>query len=427
MRIVGVLGAVTLAVVGYYVLFSIVHVTMALFGVVEFRRRSGAELSPERTPVTVAVPAYNEEETILEALSAVLSQPHPVSVVFVDDGSTDDTFDLVASAYDLTRVDEGAAPPDVDRFEARGAELTVCRQDNRGKAAALNTGLAVCDTALFCVVDADTIIEPSSLPRLAARFGDEATVAAEGSIRVTDPRDSDGIGGLPSSWVERNQALEQLRAFVFRRLGRTRFGLMVHVFGAYSMFRTDLVRAIGGFADVETEDFDLAVSLREHCAETGRPCRFVQVPDAIAWTVVPGTAQGLYEQRERWIQGTNETFARHRHVFGNPRYGRAGAFGLPYFLLGEIGWPMTEAIGYVLVPLAWILGAVSTVVPVVFVLALVGAGPVASVIAVLGTRGHAEGYDSADRSALLKTTLTERLWRPTQVLVGSYSAVSYFR
>lgn len=422
------LRSLALVVVAYYVFWAHVHLLTTLAGVLARRRNTDQRRAGEEPPVTVAVPAYNEVDTVATALAALLDQSYPLSVIFVDDGSTDGTFETVADRYELVPAD---TERDVERFEAVDRPLTVVRQPNAGKSAALNAALEHCETPLFGVVDADTVLEPGSVAALTEPFADEATVAAGGSLRVTDAAsvsDEAVSAALPRSWFQRFQALDQLRAFVFRQLGRASAGCMVQVFGACSLYRTELVRDAGGFDDTETEDFELAVRLQRHCAEVGRPCNFVQVPDAIAWTTVPSTAAGLDEQRQRWIRGATETLVRHRSLLGRPKYGRAGVLGLPYFLLGEVVWPIVETVGYVVVPVAWLTGAVSTSVLTVFVAGLIVAGPLASAVAVFGTRGGTAGYRSADRRSLLAASAVERVvWRPPQALLGTSSVIDYFR
>lgn len=422
-----VVRVVAFVVVGYYALGAIVHLLATVAGVRERRRRLNVPadgMSPE-LPVTVVVPAYNEVETIGRTLASLLSQSHPVSVVMVDDGSTDGTFDAVDERFDLVPVE-----PDGRRFEAIDRSLTVIRQDNSGKTAALNAALDRCETPLFGVVDGDTVVEPGYLSTLAAPFADEATIAAGGFLKVTDAAtvgDDAAALRLPRSWFQRFQALEVLQALC-RQLWRVRAGCMVLPPGASSLYRTDLLREVGGFDEVSAEDFEVAVRLHRHCGDTGRRATVVQVPAAVAWTTVPTSVRELAEQRRRWGRGGSETLFRHRDLIGRRSIGRVGTVGLPYILLGEVLWPVVEGVGYVLVPVAWLVGAVSWPTVAVFGTGLIVAGPLTGFIAVQGTREGVGAYDAADRRALLAAAAVERLvWRPPQVFLWTYSVVDYFR
>ena len=445
-----VLGALALVVAVYYSLWTVIHLLVSAVGVRSLGPVAArAEAGTAGEPLTIAVPAYNERETVVETLRSLLEQPYPLSVVFVDDGSTDGTFEAVAAAYDLVFTETEPPRPDAVRsadggrpltdgglpqrgvFEATDEPLTVVRQENRGKSAALNRALELCETPLFGVVDADTVVEPATIRRLATQFADEATVAAGGSFRVSDaPKALAGTArnDLSTTWFGRFQALEQLRVFVLRQVGRAQFGTMTSVLGACCMFRTDLVRAVDGFAAVETEDFELAVALRRHCVEVGRACRCVHVPNAVAWTTVPQTLAALDEQRQRWIRGVVEVLARHRAILGRPAYGRLGTVALPYIALGEVLWLSLEGIGLVLVPLAWGVGALSTLWLAAFLSAVFVLGPAMSALAIYGIGTVDGGYDRADQRTLLVTAVVERLcWRPAQVFLGVYSVFDFFR
>jgi cellulose synthase/poly-beta-1,6-N-acetylglucosamine synthase-like glycosyltransferase len=67
----------------------------------------------------------------------------------------------------------------------------------------------------------------------------------------------------------------------------------------------------------------------------------------------------LRRQRNRWQRGLWETLWRYRSMVFNPRYGKVGTLGLPYFWLFEALSPIVEVLGYVVLPLAFVFGVVS--------------------------------------------------------------------
>jgi cellulose synthase/poly-beta-1,6-N-acetylglucosamine synthase-like glycosyltransferase len=418
---------VTLAFVSYYVVWAVVHLLVSVAGVRERHRLLHAPTGTANLPVTVAVPAHDEVETIERTLTSLLSQSHRPSVVVIDDGSTDGTFEAVEKRFDLVLTGSDAHGR---WFEASDQPLAVRRQDNRGKPAALNAALDRCETLLFGVVDGDTVVEPGYLSALTAPFVDDAVVAAGGFLKVTDAatvRDDSSEWRLPRSWFQRFQALEVLGALC-RQLGRASAGCMVVPPGAVSLYRTDLLRAVDGFADVGTEDFEIALQLRRYCGDVGRDARVVQVPTAVAWTTVPTTMAELTSQRRRWAGGAAETLSRNRDLVGRRADGRAGTVGLPYVLFGEIVWPLVEGVAYLLVPIAWLVGAVSTTTLWVFVIGVAVAGPLGAAVAVFGTRTGVGAYDAADRRVLLATAAVERLvWRPAQVFLWTRGVLSSVR
>jgi hypothetical protein len=91
-------------------------------------------------------------------------------------------------------------------------------------------------------------------------------------------------------------------------------------------------------------------------------------------------------------------------------------------------WPLVEGVAYVLVPFAWLVGAVSATTLWVFVIGVAAAGPLGAAVAVFGTRTGVGAYDAADRRALLVTAAVERLvWRPVQVFLWARGVLSSVR
>ncbi len=100
---------------------------------------------------TIVVPAYNVAATIAETLTSLIGQTFTDhEILVVDDGSNDDTLDVVA------------------RFDDR--RLRVIRQCNRGLAGAHNTGIAHARGEYIGFCDADDLWEPEKLARHVAHL-----------------------------------------------------------------------------------------------------------------------------------------------------------------------------------------------------------------------------------------------------------------
>lgn len=107
-------------------------------------------------PISVIVPAYNAERTIVECLVSVAAQDHrPLELIVVDDGSTDATLSL---AHDFTN----------NRADERDLTVRVLSQPNRGAPAARNLGMRESTGALIAFLDADDIFHREKLARQAA-------------------------------------------------------------------------------------------------------------------------------------------------------------------------------------------------------------------------------------------------------------------
>lgn len=262
---------------------------------------------PVTEPVSVIVPAYNESAGIEAAVRSLLASDHPVEIIVVDDGSTDGTADLVESLN---------LPPWV----------RVIRQQNSGKPAALNTGIAAATCELLVMVDGDTVFEPDAVRMLVQPFADPRVGAVSGNAKVVNR------GGLLGRW----QHIEYVVGF---NLDRRLFDLaqcMPTVPGAVGGFRRSALLGVGGVSE-ETlaEDTDLTMAL---CRDGWR---VVYEERAKAWTEAPASLGALWKQRYRWCYGTLQAMWKHRGALGQRGpAGKLGRRGLGYLLLFQVLLPL---------------------------------------------------------------------------------------
>ncbi|NOT28083.1 MAG: glycosyltransferase family 2 protein [Acidobacteria bacterium] len=311
--------------------------------------------------VSILVPAHNEAASVVDSLRSLLTLQYPYyEVVLINDGSTDDSLQRLKDAYDLYEV-----PPAVMRrlrtervrayYRSRTwSKLLVVDKTNGGKADSLNVGLDAARFPYVLACDADTLIEPDALLRLARPFLFNQRIAAVGgtirvvnSCKVEDGRVTDAR--VDSRWLAGIQTVEYLRAFLFGRLGWNLLGGNLIISGAFGLFRRDYLTEILGYAtSTVTEDFELIVRLQRHLKENAIEASVVFIPDPVAWTEVPTSVAVLGRQRERWHRGLIATMVTHRRLIFNPRYGATGMLAMPYFLFAELLAPLVEAVGLVI-------------------------------------------------------------------------------
>jgi len=394
------------AIFAYFVgLNSSYLVLMALAGL-EFGKHlrrapfAGADdmfRSPLTLPVSVIVPAHNEGAGIVAAVTAMTALRYPrYEVVVVDDGSTDDTFELLRAHFDLVevpRVVPGEVPYksqvlSVHVARANPETLTVVRKTNGGKADALNVGINLSRHPLICMVDADSVLDPDALLSVAKPFADDPlrVVACGGVVRIANG--CKVIGGrvvdvrMPRRWLGRIQVVEYLRAFLLGRTGWSRLGGLVVISGAFGLFRRDLVVRIGGMAtDTIGEDAELVVRLHRHLRRLGEDYRVIFVAEPVSWSEAPSSLRVLGRQRRRWHRGIAEILRKHRGMILNPRYGRIGLVSLPYYVVFELLAPFVELAALVLLPLGLLVGAVDVAFFWRFVLVAYGYGLLVSLVA----------------------------------------------
>ena len=257
--------------------------------------------------VSILVPAYNEEVGIERAVRSLAACDYAgkVELIVIDDGSTDRTAEIVAG-LDLPGVG-------------------LIRQENAGKAAALNRGLAASRRAIVVTVDGDTIFEPDTLTHLVQRFREPDVGAISGNTKVGNR------GGLIGRW----QHIEYVMGFNLDRRMYEVLGATPTVPGAIGAFRRSALADIGGISGATlAEDTDITLDI-------GRAgWHVVYAGDARAWTEAPSTLRGLYRQRHRWAYGTFQSIWKHRDAMWRRGQGRIGSRAIPYLLLFQVFLPL---------------------------------------------------------------------------------------
>ncbi|MBI4148622.1 glycosyltransferase family 2 protein [Candidatus Woesearchaeota archaeon] len=259
-------------------------------------------------PVTIGIPAFNEENTIaktLHSLRALAYTQGRIRVVVVDDGSTDKTAEI-CSRYIA---------------EHRMQNVVLVRQKNQGKAAAINTALARAETEYFAVLDADTRVTPNALAELVSVMQSSRSAAAISVVKVDHPE----------SVYERVQHVEYMLSNLFRRLmGVADTLFLTH--GGFCLFNTSVLKGIQGFSEDNghTEDLEVAMRLRAH----GH--RVIMVHNAITYTTVPNSFATLWRQRVRWYRGFLYNHVKFKNLLLNRKYGSFGLFQLPVNLLSVV-------------------------------------------------------------------------------------------
>jgi cellulose synthase/poly-beta-1,6-N-acetylglucosamine synthase-like glycosyltransferase len=361
----------------------------------EYAAIEEALASPMTPPVSILLPAYNEEAGVVQSVHALLQLRYPeFEVIAINDGSRDGTLERLTEAFGLVNAPRALrgtvahAPVRSTFRSARHPELLVVDKVNGGKADALNAGVDAARYPYVCAVDADAIIEPDALLRVAKPLLDdpELVVATGGIVRIANGcRVEDGRVTdvrLPSSRLATLQVVEYFRAFLVGRVGWSHMRALLIISGAFGLFRRETVEAVGGWwPDTVGEDMELVVRMHRHLRERGEPYRVQFVPDPVCWTEAPETLRVLSRQRRRWQRGLAETLWRHRRLMLNPRYGPLGLGAMPYFVLFELLGPPLALTGYAILPVAWALGQLSLSYLVSFLLVAVLMGQLLSISA----------------------------------------------
>lgn len=298
------LSAIFLAI-GRVVLIGV----LAIRQYYEDKKEKAGRISDEKlAPVSIIVPAYNEEVTAIKTIQSLLKTEYPhFEIIFIDDGSKDKTYELVNAAY-------GHHPL-----------VKVLSKPNGGKASALNFGIAHAQYDFTVCIDADTQLKPDAIYHLMSYFTDEEIGAVAGTVKV----------GNETNMITRWQSIEYITA---QNMDRRAFDLLNSITvvpGAIGAFRKSAVFKAGGFtSDTLAEDCDLTMRILKqgfiikNCAE------------AVAYTEAPETLGALMKQRFRWSFGVIQSFWKNRDALFNKKFKFFGMVGMPNILIFQIVLPL---------------------------------------------------------------------------------------
>lgn len=384
-------------------------------------------------PITLIAPAYNEERTCVESTRSLLTLQYPeYEVLVVNDGSPDRTLDLLVETFEMVPAHRLPSTElhtaDVRRIyrSAQHPNLWLIDKENGGKADAINAGLNLCRSPLFCVIDADSLLERDALMRVCRPFLEDATtVAVGGIIRIVNGSTvRHGVVEevrMPRNLLARFQVLEYLRAFLSGRVAWAELNAGLIISGAFGLFRRSTVVGAGGYAtDTVGEDMEIVVRLHRYCREQKAPYKIGFIPDPVAWTECPETLRGMSRQRDRWQRGLMESLIRHRRMLLNPRYGTVGLVAYPYFFCLEMLGPLIEVAGYTMFGVTLLAGRTSEPYVVAFLSLAIIFGIALSTSAVLLEELTFRGYPRF-------RDLVHLIWLAVAENVGYRQLTSFWR
>jgi cellulose synthase/poly-beta-1,6-N-acetylglucosamine synthase-like glycosyltransferase len=417
---------------GYFLLYNGYLMMLILLSAKQVRRRVAGHFiedldliddSDYTKPLTMIVPAFNEEVTIVDSVTNLIHCDYPrFEIVVVNDGSSDRTLEVLKQAFRLRRTDlpyrdaigtarVRAMYVATTPIPANVSQLIVLDKDNAGKADALNAGINASTAPYFVSLDADSILDQRALKELMRMVQeDPRIVAVGGQVAIANGCTIRGgrvvSVGLPTHPWSRFQMVEYLRSFTTGRTGLDRLDSILILSGVFAVFEKEtVIRAggyltplvqhrlvgeyVGGTAATVCEDMEIVVRLHRFVRDKGRPRRIAFLPHPVAWTEVPEKLESLRKQRGRWYRGLRESLFYHRDMMFRKKYGRIGWFALPSFWLFEYYGPVLEALGYVFIITFVVMEKLTGTrllneqYAVAFLLASLGWGTLVNVFAVL--------------------------------------------
>jgi len=327
--------------------------------------------APLAPPISIIVPAHNEEKSICVSIQSLLTLQYPeLELIVVNDGSTDGTLSALSERFRLRPIRavyvsqiQSAPVRRIYRSEADPRLMVLDKESAGSKSDAINAGVNAAKCPYICVVDADSVLEDDALLRIMVPvLADPGRVVCVGGI-VRVVNGSAIRNGrierirLPRKSIEIIQVIEYLRAFLVAREAWASANMLMIVSGAFGVFKTDLVRKVGGYrSDAIGEDFELVVRLHRYLLDNREKYRIAFLPDPVCWTEAPSDLKSLGRQRSRWQKGLLDGLWRHRQMLFRTRYERTGCLALPYLWFFELFAPLIESLGIVSIMAAASLG-----------------------------------------------------------------------
>lgn len=277
--------------------------------------------------VSIIVPAYNEEVNAVSSLQNLLEQDYPsFDIIFVDDGSKDDTYNKVKKAM-------GGNP-----------KIKILTKPNGGKASALNYGISNTDAEYVVCIDADTKLYHNAVSIMMRHFmadknGEVGAVA--GNVKVGNQRN------ILTRW----QAIEYTTSQNFDRMAYSNINAITVVPGAIGAFRKKAINDAGGLTtDTLAEDCDLTMRVIKAGYKVDNENR------AVAMTEAPEKLKQFIKQRTRWSFGVMQTFWKHRRIIFDKKYKGLGLWALPNMLVFQFIIPTFSPIADLLMILGLFSG-----------------------------------------------------------------------
>ncbi|MBN2697155.1 MAG: glycosyltransferase family 2 protein, partial [Bacilli bacterium] len=425
----------------YYLVVNFLYLTLALFSAIGSGRnrrnwalkKQGFLFEPHALPsISIIAPAYNEELSIVDSVESLLNLNYPsIEVIVVNDGSADGTLEKLINHFNLERenlTDKSAIPTRPVRAIYRNKfidSLLVIDKENGGKADALNVGINYANSEYVCGIDADSLLEKDSLLILMSSIldSDRITLALGGAVVPVNGCTVDHgqieSHRMPRSWLARFQTIEYLRAFNVSRTGFAHLRSLLIVSGAFGVFEKRILTEVGGYLTVSSlkkdtvgEDMELVVRITRKAYEEKLNFRIDYVDIARCYTEVPEERKSFFRQRNRWQRGLVDILSYHRSLIFNPRYGRVGFLGMPYFYLFEMIGPLFEVQAYLAIILGFVFGLLNIEIVLLLLFVTVVLGMFVSMLSLCISERRSTSYRLKDLLMLVFIAIVENFgWR----------------
>ncbi len=347
-------------------------------------------------PISILVPAYNEEVTIIDTIESLLYLDYPLyEIVVINDGSKDNTLDKVIEYFNLKEVFKPyrrliPSNDAIKIYENEGkVKIILVDKENGGKSDALNLGINISSFPMFLCVDADSMLQEDALKKIVEPFLEsDKTVAVGGNIKVSNQTIIENGKVIevkaPKKIIAIFQMIEYIRVFLNSRISLNGINANLIISGAFGLYKKQAVVNVGGYTNgLMGEDMEIIMKIHSFYRKNNIEYKTSYVPDAICWTQAPEKLKILKRQRRRWHVGLGQSLKMHKYMFLNPKYGAVGMISYPYFVFFEYITPLLEILGLTTITVSYIFDIINLRFFFFYLLIYIGYNIIVSMISII--------------------------------------------
>ena len=365
----------------YFLVLITYYLFLSIVGFIEERRKRWeneaedyplAYFASFTLPVSIVIPARNEEEWIRDSFLSILNLNYPqFEIIIVDDNSTDKTLEILNDILNFKPMEtqyikhfKDGKVREILKSDKYPNVTVITKTAGLKKAGAVNSGLNIARYSYVCVIDADTVLERDSLLKVMAHVekDPERIIGIASYFGL-----SNGFKIKDGTIIERSfsyspilayQNLEYVRSFFGNRIAWSRFNSMPNVPGGFGIWRRDILYEMGGYStDFTCEDIEITFRAHDYIVKKKeKGYRILMLPYYVSWTEGPANIRSLISQRSRWQRVIDETVCRYIYMLCNPRYNGFGFLTMPYYIIYEVFGVFFEVVSMAFVLWGWLAG-----------------------------------------------------------------------